>query len=208
MPTHILAIKEEGTHTPAEGLLARFARIRAIKSRQDLLEVARTMGDVVLIDIRMPSFDGAEVLEAIAKSKKCPLIMLFDSEKTPSELLRQFSKLSVIASPPSRRTPGLAQIINLLGLSQESLARLVGVSARTVHRWLRGARPRPRPELDQLAHFVQALYRVFPNDDAIRAYLRHPNPALNQERPLDLLGRADFARVAADLQAIEEGVYI
>ena len=98
-----MAIKEEGTHSPAEGLLARFAQILTIKSRMDLLAAARATGDVVLVDVKMPSFDAAEVLEAFAQSQRSPLIMLFDSGQAPSELLRQFSKLGVIASAQSRR---------------------------------------------------------------------------------------------------------
>jgi len=55
---------------------------------------------------------------------------------------------------------------------------------------------------------VALLQRALPNDEAIRSYLQHSNPALEGERPIDALIRGEFDRVTADLQAVEEGVYV
>ena len=96
----------------------------------------------------------------------------------------------------------------LLGVSQESFARILNVSSRTAHRWLKGARPRPRAELNRLESIVSRLEETLPGPEAIRSYLNHPNPNLAGERPVDLLVRRDFDRVESDLRAIQEGVYL
>ena len=102
----------------------------------------------------------------------------------------------------------LAQVVRLLGISQEALRRMLNVSARTVHRWLQGTRPRRTRELDRLLEIVALMEQTLPNDDAIRSYLYHANPTLQGEKPIDLLIRGEFDRVTADLQAVQEGVYI
>jgi transcriptional regulator with XRE-family HTH domain len=99
-------------------------------------------------------------------------------------------------------------VARLLGLSQESLARILGVSSRTVHRWLHGTRPRRKPELDRILSLASSLLRALSDAAAVRAYLHHANPSIGNERPVDLLLRGEFDRIAADLQSIEEGVYV
>jgi transcriptional regulator with XRE-family HTH domain len=162
--------------------------------------------DIVLIDVHIKGFSGEDVLRKLRHAKNV-LIITFDSMQPPRSLLRQFSQLRLFAEP---RAPKLtfAQVVRLFGLSQESLARILRVSSRTVHRWLKGTRPRRKPELDQLTTLAAVLLRTLRNPAAARQYLQHSNPSLGNERPLDLLLRGEFDRIAADLHAIEEGVYV
>ena len=62
--------------------------------------------------------------------------------------------------------------------------------------------------MDRVLEIVALLEQTLPNEDAIRSYLYHANPTLHGEKPIDLLIRGDFGRVSADLQAVQEGVYV
>jgi hypothetical protein len=85
---------------------------------------------------------------------------------------------------------------------------MLNVSARTAHRWLKGTRPRRTQELERLLEVVALLEQTLPSDNAVRSYLYHANQTLRGEKPIDLLIRGEFDRVAADLQAVQEGVYV
>jgi hypothetical protein len=56
--------------------------------------------------------------------------------------------------------------------------------------------------------FRALLKQTMPSEDAIRSYLYHANPTLHGEKPIDLLIRGEFDRVVADLEAVQEGVYV
>jgi hypothetical protein len=85
---------------------------------------------------------------------------------------------------------------------------MLNVSSRTVHRWLKGARPAPKAELDKLRRIAMRLKETFPNEHSIRSYLHYPNPSFDGETPFALLLRGDFERIEADLLAIQEGVFV
>ena len=208
MSVRAVALKEEGTHPPSEGVLARFAQVRSIRSLTDLEKVKDERPDIVLMDIRMPRFDGKEAVEVLRQSRQAPVLVLFDSKMQPTTLLKQLSNLATLKAASHRRPPSLSQIIRLLGVSQEGLSRILNVSARTAHRWLKGTRPRQTRELHRLHEIVALLEQTLSNDEAIRSYLYHANSCLQGERPIDLLIRGDFDRVSADLQAVQEGVYV
>jgi len=203
-----VALKEEGTHPPSEGVLAQFAQLRPIRSLRDLEKVRAESPDIVLMDIGMPHVDGKEVVEVLRQSRRAPVLVLFDSKMQPALLLKRLNCLAALKAPGHRRAPNLSQAVRLLGVSQEMLSRILNVSARTAHRWLKGTRPRRTRELDRLFEIVALLQQTLPNDEAIRSYLHHSNQALHGERPIDLLIRGEFDRVTADLQAMQEGVYV
>ncbi len=204
-----LALKEEGTHPPAEGVLARFAEVRAISSMRDVEKVKEEKPDVVLVDLDMPHVDAAEVLQVLrGSSRHAPLFICFDSKVQPAKFLKQLASLANIRATYRTRSRNISQVVRLMGVSQENLSRILNVSARTAHRWLKGTRPRSKPELDRLLEIVSLLEQTLPNADAIRSYLHHANPSLGGEKPLDLLLRGQFDRVAADLEAVQEGVYV
>lgn len=208
MAVRAMALKEEGTHPPSEGILARFAQVKSIRSLRDLEKVKEERPDIVLMDLRMPHFDGKEVVEVLRQSRRVPVLVLFDASVEPTTLLKQLNSLGTLRSARRSRLPNLAQVVRLLGISQEALSRMLNVSARTAHRWLKGTRPRRTLELDRLLEIVALMEQTLLSDDAIRSYLYHVNPTLQGERPIDLLIRGEFDQVAADLQAVQEGVYV
>jgi CheY-like chemotaxis protein len=208
MALRAVALKEEGTHPAAEGILARFAQVRAIRSLRDLEKVKEERPDIVLMDLSMPHVDGQEVLEVLRRSHRVPMLICFDSKIQPTILLKQLTSLGNIRATHRTHSPNLSQVVRVLGVSQEALARMLNVSARTVHRWLKGTRPRRTQELERLLEVVALLEQTLPSDNAVRSYLHHANQALRGEKPIDLLIRGEFDRVAADLQAVQEGVYV
>jgi CheY-like chemotaxis protein len=203
-----VALKQDGTHPPAEGVLARFAGIRPVRSLTDLERVKEERPDIVLMDFRMPRVEGKDAVEVLCQSRPAPVVVLFDSKTQPTILLKHLNSLGRLRASRHRRPPSLSQVTRILGVSQELLSRILNVSARTAHRWLKGTRPRRTRELDSLLEIVTLLQQTLPNDEAIRSYLYHSNPTLEGKKPIDALIERDFARVAADLQAVQEGVYV
>ena len=208
MPLKAVALKEEGTHPPAEGVLRRFANVRTIRSLSDVEKVKDERPDIVLMDLSMPDFNGKKVLKILSESRHIPLFICFDSKIQPTALLKHLTSLGNIRVKRRSVTVGISEAIQLLGISQEVLGRVLNVSSRTVHRWLKGSRPKRNRELDTLLGIVTLLERALPTTDAIHTYLQHPNPHLDGDRPIDLLTRGDFDRIESDLQAIQEGVYV
>ena len=208
MSFRAVALKEEGTHPPSEGVLARFADVRPIRSLRDLEKVREERPDIILLDVRMPRLDGKEAVEVLRQSRPAPVLVLIDAKVQPTALLKQLNSLGSLRASRQGRPLSLSQVVRLLGVSQEVLSRILNVSGRTAHRWLKGTRPRRTRELDRLLEIVALLEQTLPNDDAIRSYLYHTNPTLQGEKPIDLLIRGDFDHVSADLQAVQEGVYV
>jgi len=203
-----IALKEEGTRPPAEGVLRRFANVRIIRSLRDVQKVKEEKPDIVLMDLSMPHFSGQEVLKVLSQSHHIPVFICFDSKIQPTALLKHLTSLGSIRVKQRSRAAGLSEMIKLLGISQEVLGRMLNVSSRTVHRWLKSSHPKRNPELERLLGIVALLERTLPTTDAIHTYLYHANPGLGGIRPIDLLTRGDFDRVSSDLQAIQEGVYV
>jgi len=203
-----VALTEQGTHSASQGVLARFAQLRPIGSLRDLEKVREESPDIVLMDIRMPHVGGKEAVEVLRQSRRAPVLVLFDSKMQPAVLLQRLNSLGTLKAAGRRRAGSLSQAVRLLGVSQEALSRILNVSARTAHRWLKGTRPRRTRELERLFEIVALLEQTLPGEDAIRAYLHHSNPALDGQKPMDLLMRGELERVAADLQAVQEGVYV
>jgi CheY-like chemotaxis protein len=208
MALRAVALKEEGTHPAAEGILARFAQVRAIRSLDDVERVKEERPDIVLLDLGMQHLSGIDVLGVLRRSHRVPVFICFDSKIQPTTLLKQLTSLGNIRVTHRTRSPNLSQVVRLLGVSQEALGRMLNVSARTAHRWLKGTRPRRTQEVERLLEIVALLEQTLPSEDAIRSYLYRSNPILRGDKPIDLLIRGAFDRVAADLQAVQEGVYV
>jgi CheY-like chemotaxis protein len=208
MAFRAVALKEEGTHPAAEGILARFAQVRSIRSLNDVEKVKEERPDIVLLDLGMQCLNGIDVLGGLRRSHRVPVFVCFDSKIQPATLLKRLTSLGNIRATHHIRLPNLTQVVRLLGVSQEVIGRMLNVSARTAHRWLKGTRPRRTQELERLFEIVALLEQTLPNADAIRSYLYHSRPTLDGDKPIDLLLRGAFDRVAADLQAVQEGVYV
>lgn len=207
MASKILLVKEDGTHPPSEGVLARFARTHTLRSMRDLAELENTDSDIVFVLGTMPSDKTQKLLESLSHARRKPLILWIAPQQQPRELLQQLSRLGALRTSKASRF-SLGRAIQLLGISQEALARILGVSARTIHRWSKGARPRPSSQLQNLESLIGSLEQTLDVPQAIRTYLHSSNPGLEGEKPIDLLFRGDFARVEDSLLAIREGVYV
>jgi uncharacterized protein (DUF2384 family) len=87
------------------------------------------------------------------------------------------------------------------------LAKVTGATPRSVTRWLEGASPRRPAEerLLELKAVIDIMRRVLREEPA-RLWLRSPNPELNYEKPLDLVGRGEYRRVIGAILALSEGV--
>jgi CheY-like chemotaxis protein len=189
-------------------MLAHFAEVHSIGSRADLLALGGRQADLVLVDTRMPVMEGRAAVEAVRAQYSDAMIIIVDFEQPPARLRRQLSLLANAVSPQPSRKPNIPIIMRTLGVSQEALGRILNVSGRTAHRWMKGTKPRPKPELERLTKVVIMLHETLPNDAAIKSYLRHPNPSFGGDTPINVLMRREFDRVEGDLQAVREGVFI
>ena len=207
---NILALKEEGTTPPVEGILSKFAEIRGIRTTEDATSLAKKRFDILLIDTSMPRIEAQDLVQALQStgSTSRSVILLIDFNEPPSELRRRLDQLAKLNLYAVSRPPDLKTTLRLLKVSQESLARMLNVSSRTAHRWLGKTQPRHNPQLQRLQHIVELLIDTLNTERAIQEYLNHPNPGLGGELPITLLIRGEFDRVEADLQALREGVYV
>ena len=208
----VLAVKEEGTAPPVEGILSKFAEIYEIRSAKDAVSLAKKRFDILLIDTSMPGIEPQDLVEALqsAGSTSKPVILLIDFNEPPGELRRRLGQLTKLNLCTTSKPPDLKTTVRLLNISQESFARMLHVSSRTAHRWLHSSRTRPRrnPELQRLQRIVELLVDTLGTERAIQEYLSHANPTLGGEAPIAVLTRGEFDRVEADLQSIREGVYV
>ena len=99
-----------------------------------------------------------------------------------------------------------ASFVNDAGLSDRDIARATGAASSTVRAWLAGTRTPTgdRAErLVELSALIERLTRVV-DPSYIPVWLRKPVPALEDDKPLDVIGRGDYRRVAALVSALEE----
>jgi transcriptional regulator with XRE-family HTH domain len=91
------------------------------------------------------------------------------------------------------------------GLSDGDVARATGAAQSTARSWLNGSRS-PTGEraerLIELSALVERLERLI-DPDYISIWLRKPVPALGDEKPLDLIGRGEYRRVARLISELE-----
>ncbi len=108
-----------------------------------------------------------------------------------------------IPSPLARE----AVFVNEVGrLSAAEIACATGAAASTARAWLAGtgAPTGERAErLAELSALVEGLSRVM-DPSYIAVWLRKPVPALDDDKPLEVIGRGDYRRVAKLLSALEE----
>jgi transcriptional regulator with XRE-family HTH domain len=99
-----------------------------------------------------------------------------------------------------------ATFVNEAGLSDRDIARATGAASSTVRAWLARTRTPTgdRAErLVELSALIERLARVI-DPSYIAIWLRKPLPALEDDKPLDVIGRGDYRRVAALVSALEE----
>jgi transcriptional regulator with XRE-family HTH domain len=98
-----------------------------------------------------------------------------------------------------------AYVNGVAKLSDADLARATGAAKSTSRAWLNGSRS-PSGEraerLIELSALVERLERLM-EPAYIAIWLRRPVPALDDEKPLDLIGRGEYRRVARLISELE-----
>jgi transcriptional regulator with XRE-family HTH domain len=90
-------------------------------------------------------------------------------------------------------------------LTERDIARATGVSAVTARSWLNGTR-QPTGErserLIELNALVERLAQVMARD-YIAIWLRRPQVALDDDKPLDVIAAGDYRRVSGLIASLE-----
>lgn len=97
-------------------------------------------------------------------------------------------------------------VSDIAQLSDRDIARATGTAPSTVRAWLAGTRT-PTGEraerLVELSSLVERLTRLV--DPAyVAVWLRRPVPALDEEKPIDVIARGEYRRVARLISELEE----
>ncbi|HVS28375.1 MAG TPA: hypothetical protein VHE14_02425 [Solirubrobacteraceae bacterium] len=114
------------------------------------------------------------------------------------------TRSAALAPSPFQRE---AAFVSEVGhLSDVDIARATGAARSTARAWLAGTRA-PTGEraerLVELSALVERLTRVM-DPSYIAVWLRKPVPALDDDKPLELIGRGDYRRVARIISELEE----
>lgn len=157
------------------------------------------------------------IRDAIRKEK--PTKVIYYEEPAMSGILVRERAADLMKSrqhPIAEEKVGLDKSITIKALaaefqiSMEILARILGVSARTLARWTSGETHKPHPaQSDRLAKTLELrkhMAKVI-NKKAFGKYLHGKNELFGGLRPLDLLMAGQFDRVIADIAGLEEGVF-
>jgi uncharacterized protein (DUF2384 family) len=94
-------------------------------------------------------------------------------------------------------------------LTDADIARATGVARSTARAWLAHTRSPTgdRGErLIELSAMVERLARLM-EPSYIAVWLRKPVPALGDEKPIDLIARGKYMRVASLISALEEAPF-
>ncbi|MBI4736971.1 MAG: DUF2384 domain-containing protein [candidate division NC10 bacterium] len=98
--------------------------------------------------------------------------------------------MPLIARPAQTRpVPSLHRVRARIGISQETLAQILGVSVRTVGRWeAKSSFPSrlAQDRMDRLTEVLQLAEQIFA-ESAIASWFQTPNPTLRGRTPLGAL---------------------
>jgi hypothetical protein len=123
--------------------------------------------------------------------------------------LMQYSYTNCVAravTPPSPFAREAVFVSEVGHLSDADIARATGAAASTARAWLAGTRAptgQRAERLIELSALVERLLRVM-DPTYIAIWLRKPVPALDDDKPLEVIGRGDYRRVAKLVSALEE----
>jgi len=105
----------------------------------------------------------------------------------------------------------LAHLMDSLGIGRGELATVLGISERTVVRWLADERypqHESRAKLDQLDALVQRLDETFKTPAGSALWLHAPSGYFGGLRPVDALLRGRSDAVEAALEALDAGIFV
>jgi hypothetical protein len=91
-------------------------------------------------------------------------------------------------------------------LNGADIARATGVASSTARAWLAGTRSpgraRAAERLVELSALVERLIRVM-DPDYVPVWMRKPNPALDDRKPLDVIRDGGYREVSRVVAALE-----
>lgn len=107
-------------------------------------------------------------------------------------------------------TSGFAQeavfVAEIGRLSGADIGRATGVAASTARAWLAGTRSPSRTtaaeRLAELSALVERLVRIM-DPSYVPVWLRKPNPALGDRKPLDVIREGGYREVSRVVAALE-----
>jgi transcriptional regulator with XRE-family HTH domain len=103
-----------------------------------------------------------------------------------------------------------SRVQEIAGLTDADIAQATGVASSTARAWLAGTRNPTgvRAErLIELAALVERLQHVM-KASYIPVWLRRPIEALDDRKPLDLLARGQYRRVARVVSGLEDAPFV
>jgi len=101
----------------------------------------------------------------------------------------------------------LQDILKTGTVDNADIARVLGTTPRSVERWRQaGTDPSRRDWLDRLLELRAVIDLALQVTESAATWLRSPVPALDYDKPLDLIRDGEFRRVIAGLTGLAEGV--
>ncbi len=102
----------------------------------------------------------------------------------------------------------LQEMVGTTIVDNSDIARALHMTPRSVARWLVGGSALRREAEERLLELktVIDLLRSVLRAEPARLWLRSPNPNLDYEKPLDIVGEGQYRRVIAEILAMAEGV--
>jgi putative toxin-antitoxin system antitoxin component (TIGR02293 family) len=109
-----------------------------------------------------------------------------------------------------RLTQRLTDLASAVDLDAVEIARAVGTNPRTVSRWLTETTAPQRSQRERLLEVIAVLERLSATlrPEAAHDWLLTPNPLLQYDKPIDLLGEGSFRRVLGAIDALADGVFV
>jgi uncharacterized protein (DUF2384 family) len=94
-------------------------------------------------------------------------------------------------------------------LNESQISRAIGVNRSTVGAWLRRQRAPSGVRAERIAELSAIVSRAsgVMRPEYIPVWLSKPVPALGFEKPMDLVARGEYRRVAELLSELETGVH-
>jgi transcriptional regulator with XRE-family HTH domain len=91
-------------------------------------------------------------------------------------------------------------------LTETDIARATGVAPSTARAWLAGTRSPTGERAERLIELVAMVERLATviRPDYIPIWLRKPVPALDDDKPLDVIAAGEYRRVAELISGLED----
>ncbi|MCI0378681.1 MAG: XRE family transcriptional regulator [Gemmataceae bacterium] len=114
---------------------------------------------------------------------------------------------SLFPALPKGKVVKVGEVRNLLGVSQDELARITGYSIRAVAGWEAGKKlsEAARQKLVETERLRAALTELMPAAE-LGEWMRTPNPAFEGQSPIQVIERGEADRIWRMIIQIDSGV--